>query len=205
MSRRSIALIWSLLGSSVMVGLAGCDQPPAEAKANPPAASYTPDSVRQAQLAAFRGEGPAVEELEGGKSSREELVRSYLSALETRDTALLKSMLLTQAEFAWIYYPTTAQGRPPYDLEPGLLYFMLTQHSGKGLGKALETLGGKHLAYAGHTCDPTASHEGENTIYGPCLVRAIQAPGDTAEGRLFGLVIERHGRWKFVSYANKLD
>jgi len=63
---------------------------------------------------------------------------------------------------------------------------MTSQHSAKGLGKALQMFGGKRLQYAGHTCDTVTSREGENTVYGPCLVRLVQAPGDTAEGRLFG-------------------
>ena len=29
--------------------------------------------------------------------------------------------------------------------------------------------------------------------------------GDSVVQRIFGPIIERRGRWKFVSYANKLD
>jgi hypothetical protein len=32
----------------------------------------------------------------------------------------------------------------------------------------------------------------------------MQAPGDTVDERLFGPIVERHGRFKFVSFANKL-
>jgi hypothetical protein len=114
-------------------------------------------------------------------------------------------MLLSKAEFGRLYYPTNPQARPPYDMEPGLFWFMLSQHSAKGLGKALDLMGGKTWRYAGHSCDSVVSHEGENTVYGPCLVRLVQAPGDTVDSRLFSLLLERGGRWKFVSYANKLD
>jgi hypothetical protein len=33
----------------------------------------------------------------------------------------------------------------------------------------------------------------------------VTATGDTIGERLFGLVVERGGVYKFVSYANKLD
>jgi hypothetical protein len=36
------------------------------------------------------------------------------------------------------------------------------------------------------------------------VVRRIEPRGDTVSVRLFGLLIERDGRWKFLSYANKL-
>ena len=83
---------------------------------------------------------------------------------------------------------------------------MLTsERGGRCDSKLLETLGGRTVPYAGHHCEGSASHEGQNTVVGPCLVRLMETPGDTVESRLFGLVLERGGRWKFVSYANKLD
>ena len=47
--------------------------------------------------------------------------------------------------------------------------------------------------------------EGENTVYGPCVVRWRGKAGDTVAVRLFGQIVERGGRFKFLSYANKLD
>ncbi|HWA56082.1 MAG TPA: hypothetical protein VG692_02455 [Gemmatimonadales bacterium] len=188
---------------SALILTTGCDRPPEPASAQAPA--FTPDSVRRAQLDSFLVGTPAMTDLEGGAASREALVRDFVTALEARDTTTLLSLLITRAEFGRLYYPTNPQAHPPYDLAPGLYWFMVSQHSAKGLGRALELLGGTALRYAGHSCDSTVSHEGENTVYGPCTVRLVQAAGDTSEGRLFSLLLERHGRWKFVSYANKLD
>ncbi len=199
---RLVTALWLGL---LFLPLAGCNRRPEPASAQPPSGSFTPDSTRQAQLTAFRQGTAEVQELQSGYPSREELVRRFLEALEAQDTASLRHLAIDRAEFGWIYYPTNPQAGPPYDLDPGLFWFMTSQHSAKGLGKALAAVGGKRLQYAGHSCDSTVSHEGENTVYGPCLVRLVQAPGDTAQVRLFSLVIERHGRWKFVSYANKLD
>ncbi len=190
-----------------LIFVAACDRPgptPAAA-ATPPGSTYTPDSTRAAQLAEFRAGLPELTALAGGAPSRDSLVTGLLAALATRDTATLNRLVLSRAEFAWLYYPTTQQALPPYDLDPATLWMLTSERGGRGQAKLLETLGGRTIPYVGHRCEGGASHEGQNTVYGPCVVRLAQAPGDTVESRLFGLVLERGGQWKFVSYANKLD
>jgi len=93
---------------------------------------------------------------------------------------------------------------PPYDLGPGLMWFLLEQNSRKGLVHALQDRGGRPLGYEGYRCDATPSRQGANTVWGPCLVRHRQPGGDVIEERLFALIVERQGRFKFVSLANKL-
>lgn len=175
--------------------------PPAAASAG----SYTSDSVRQAQLERFRAGLPAVAELSGGMPSRDSLVRAFLHGVGAGDTLLLQRLALTRAEWGWLYYPSNPEARPPYDLDPATMWFTTSQQGARGYARALEHLRGKPLAYAGHRCEGSASRQGENTVYGPCLVAVVQAAGDTVQGRLFGLIIERHGMYKFVNYANKLD
>lgn len=192
------------LAASALTGSVACKPDPvAQAEAQAPV--YTSDSIRRVQIDSFLVGQPEVQALAGGRASQDALVRDFVAALEAHDTTTLRGLLLTRAEFGRLYYPTNPQAKPPYDMEPGLFWFMLNQHSAKGLAKALEMLGGKPWPYAGFTCDSTASREGPNTVYGPCTVRLVQAKGDTAEARLFSLMLERDGMWKFVSYANKLD
>jgi hypothetical protein len=165
------------------------------------------DSVvpREVALARFREGIPELDTLVQGAASRDELVQRWVAAIETKDTAELARLLLTRAEFAWVYYPTTPQGLPPYDLSPALMWYLNEGNGAKGLKRLLEDRGGKPMGVVGYRCDEKVSREGENAIYGPCLVRRLQAPGDTVEERLFGLVLERRGRWKFVNYAMKYD
>jgi hypothetical protein len=137
-------------------------------------------------------------------ASRDALVRSFVRAIEAGDTARARSLVLTRAEFGWLYYATTPQGLPPYDLSPSLLWFLTEGGTAKGLGRLQEERGGRRMGYAGYRCDPTPSRQGANTVWGPCLVRRVEAPGDTVEERLFGLILERDGRYKFVSLANQL-
>jgi hypothetical protein len=171
------------------------------------AAGQAADSVvpREVALQRFREGLDSVAELSGGARSRDELVRRFIRALETRDTAEVRTLAMTKAEFAWLYYPTTPQGLPPYDLSPEMLWFLTFERSQQGIAHAFEQRGGQPLRYVGYACDPDVSIEGQNRVQGPCLVRRLQAPGDTVAERLFGLVIERGGRFKFVSYANRLD
>jgi hypothetical protein len=182
-------------------GAAACSETEAE-----PGKAAAVDSVipREESLRRFRLGLDSVDALTGSAASRDQLVRRFVRALETRDTAALRTLLMTKAEFAWVYYPTNPQGLPPYDLEPGLLWFLVDSRSRQGISAALEERAGRPLGFAGYSCDPVPSREGANTVVGPCLVHRVQAPGDTVKERLFGPIIERGGRYKFVSYANKL-
>jgi hypothetical protein len=163
--------------------------------------SSTPIDVA---LERFRRDLHRPTELSGGAKSREALVRQFVAALETSDTAALRQMLLQRDEFAWLYYPSTAFTKSPYELPPDLLWFQTQGQSDKGASLLLFDRAGAPLGYLGHDCD-LQRDEGENTIHGHCVVRRGTEAGDTVQDRLFGLIVERGGVYKFVSYANKLD
>jgi hypothetical protein len=191
-----------LLGVSAGAALA-CDRPDAQAKSPP----RRVDSVipREEALRRFRADLPAVDSLQGGRRSRDSLVTAYMAALAARDTAALVALAITRAEFGHLYYPTTPQGLPPYDLAPELMWWLLSQRSERGLRKALEVYGGQELTLLDYDCGSGESVEGENTVWGPCLVRFQRAAGDTVSRRLFTQIIGRGGRYKFLNYSNKLD
>jgi hypothetical protein len=155
-------------------------------------------------LRRFRGAMPRVSRLVRGQPSREKLVRAFVRAVEARDTAALQHMVLRRDEFAWLYYPSSPLSRPPYELAPSLMWFQLQGESNRGASRLLAERAGQSLVYAGHTCGQPRI-EGENRLYPYCGVRRVTAAGDTLTERLFGLIIERGGSYKFVSYANKLD
>ena len=158
---------------------------------------------RAEALRRFRAGIPPVDSLSGGATSRNALVRQYVGAIERRDTLVLRRLLLTRGEFAYLYYPTNPQGLPPYDLSPELMWFMLSTGSDKGITRVLQDLGGKRLGYTGYVCDSVPSREGANTVWGPCQVQLQPKAEDSSSQRLFSLIVERGGRYKFVSYSNK--
>jgi hypothetical protein len=191
---------------ALLLAAAACDR--ADARERRPVAQRPPEHVdsavpRAEEVRRFRdGLAPAAA-LTGGAATAGALVRQFASALERRDSAGFAPMLLSRAEFAWLYYDTSPIAHPPYDLSPGLMWFQMQGHSAKGLGHALEERGGRPLGYVGFSCDPPV-RQGQNLIHGNCLVRRIQAPGDTVTEALFGALIQRNGRFKFLSYANHL-
>lgn len=155
-------------------------------------------------LEKFRRGLPRPASLTGGEASREVLVGRFIAALEDSDTAALRRMVLQQGEFAWLYYPTTVLARPPYELPPDLLWFQMRGQTEKGASLLLAERAGTALGYLDHDC-ASQREEGENMVYGHCVIRRVTASGDTVRDRLFGLIVRRDGMHKFVSYANKLD
>jgi len=142
--------------------------------------------------------------LDSGAASLAGLMALFATRLERSDTAGLASLALTRAEFAYLYYPSVPEARPPYELSPGLLWFMIEGTSARGLRAALAERGGHPLGYAGYRCPGEPRDDGDNTVWPRCVVRRVQAAGDTVEERLFGPIVERHGVFKFVTFANKL-
>jgi hypothetical protein len=206
------ALTAALAAPAACGGAADRPAPPAAPAPNPPPNAAAPappgrvvDSIvpMAEQLRRFRaGLGPAPAALDGGAVSREALVRAYVRAVEARDTAALRRMVLSRAEFAFLYFPESPLARRPYEVPPGLLWFQITEGSNKGIVRALRRLGGRPLGYGGHACEGAPKREGPNRLWERCRVRVVRAPGDTAALRLFGSVLERGGRYKFVGYAN---
>ncbi len=199
-----------LMGVMLLAGCSSDRAAKAAAKAADSAAAPAPqhiDSVvsREVALERFRQGTQQVTAFSGGAKSRDALVKAWVTAIEKADTTALKAMLINRDEFAWLYYPTASQGLPPYDLSPSLLWFLTDGQTAKGLRRLLEERAGKPMHYLGYTCDPTSNREGENTSWGPCEIRQLRAPGDTVVERLFGLIVERGGVWKFLSYKGRFD
>jgi hypothetical protein len=184
--------------------LAGCGR--SEARAPSASAGRVVDSLvsREVALDRFRESLAVTDSLTGGAPSREDLVRAYLKALEKSDTAAFDRLVLTKAEFAYLYYPTAPQALPPYNLSPDLMWFMLFERSNQGVLRALRRYGGQRMELVDAECGTAGSREGENTVFGPCTVRWHDAKGGVSGARLFSQIVERRGRFKFLSDAINL-
>jgi hypothetical protein len=186
---------------AALLALAACAP---DAPAAPPAAqsSVIVDSIfpPEEAMRRFRAGLPEVDSLSGGASSRGELVRRFVRAVEQQDTAMLRELLLTRAEFAYLYFPTSRFARPPLRTDPALLWFQMQMNSEKGIVRLLRRKGGADAGFRGHACEDAPVVEGENRLWEQCTVRVA----DGRDDRWFGTVIERGGRYKLVSYANGL-
>jgi hypothetical protein len=192
----------------LMVIAAGCSS--GDATSRPQTAAV--DSPRtivdsvfsvEAEIARFKAarHGAAARRLEGGASSRDELVRRFVAALEQRDTAALRSLVLNAGEFIDLYYPTSLYARPPYKQSPELRWFLMQENSNKGFHRLLQRYGGRPAGYAGYRCADTPNVEGDNRIWDRCTIAWALHPTPL---RAFSTIIERSGRYKFMSWANDL-
>jgi hypothetical protein len=152
-------------------------------------------------LRRFRAGLPLVTKLSGGAPSRDDLVRRFVRAVEDRDTASVRAMVLSRAEFAYLYYPDSPFTREPHKQTAGLVWFFTQANSSKGITRVFDRLGGHPFRYRGYRCDPRPRRHGSNLLWENCLLQAGD-PGAMREMRLFGSIIERDGELKFVSYAN---
>ncbi|HEX6749492.1 MAG TPA: hypothetical protein VF092_19505 [Longimicrobium sp.] len=205
MSRRSV--IPALLLILPLVGCRGNDGE-AHAATPPVAAAPVPgthvDSILppEEEMRRFREGLPEPAALEGGERSREALVRAFVRAVERADTAAVRRMILSRAEFAYLYYPSAGYDRLPRRMSPDLLWFLTMQESEKGIGRLFERRGGTRLGYVSSRCYPRPRVEGRNRLWDRCRVTLRTVDGAKTE-RLFSTIIERDGRFKFVSYKNE--
>lgn len=149
--------------------------------------------------------------LTSGADNRESLTRTFLAAVSRQDTAALGRLLITRAEFAWLIFPKHRYAAPPYELDPATFWMQLQAQSQTGFHRVLKRYGGKPIAFLGLTCQRDTlqiitPHPIRSTpmIWSPCQVRyRVQGTSDsTFTKRLFGSIVMREGRAKFLTYSN---
>lgn len=170
------------------------------------AAGGVVDSIlpMEEQVRRFREGLEAPDTLRHAAPSREALVRQFLTAVSQSDTATLNALVLDRAEFAYLYYPSSAMSRPPYEAPPQLLWGQILASSNEGLPKVLARATGESIQPGALTCADSVSVEGENRLHQQCTMALRFGSGAPVTARWFGTIIERDGRFKFIGYANSL-
>lgn len=202
--RRLLILVGCLVSAATVAACAGDDAP---AKTEAPAYRGVIDSALPIDtlLRRFRAtipDTPTV--LTGGATTPEALARALLSALAAGDTAKVRSLVLSRAEFAWLHYPHTKWTKPPYEMGPELVWLQISAASEKGLVRLIRRYGGSPLRFEALLCPDGTERDGPNTVATGCQVRFAAADSAARELRLFGSLLNRGGRYKFISYANDL-
>ena len=136
-------------------------------------------------------------------SSRSALVKQFVRALEQNDTTALVKLVVDRAEFGFLIYPTSPNVAPPYRQSPDLVWLSRSASTDKALTRLFDRFGGKSLGYAGFTCPDSPDRQGANTLWSACVVSRVSA-GDTTRLRMFGAIVARAGRFKFLSLTNGL-
>ncbi len=153
------------------------------------------------QLRRFRAGLPRPAGLEGGSATADALARRFLAAVEHSDTADLRAMALTRAEFAYLYYPGSASARAPGREDPRIVWFLIQQNSETGIERALRKLGGRRLELRAWRC-PEATQSSALRVTEGCTVTFTIDGGAPQTLRLFGSILEKDGQYKLLSYAN---
>jgi hypothetical protein len=143
-------------------------------------------------------------QLDGGAPSRTALVSQFIRALERNDTTALDRLVVTRGEFGYLIYPTSPNAVPPYRQSPQIVWLSRSASTHKGMSRLLARFGGKSVPFAGYTCPESATHEGSNTVWARCAVKLARTATDTSTLRMFGGIVAREGRYKFLSLANGL-
>ena len=155
-----------------------------------------------AALAEFRADLPPVATLASASDGREALVERFVAAVAAADTADIRAMTMSAAEFGWLYYPTSPYTRPPTRQGAPLVWFLHMEGSRKGITRVLRRFGDQPLRLVDHACDAEPVVEGDNRLWTGCRLRVALPTGETVEHRFFGSILERGGRFKIFSYAN---
>jgi hypothetical protein len=156
------------------------------------------------QLRRFRENLPVADSLQHAAASRDALVREFLKAVSASDTVALNRLVLDRSEFAYLYYPTAAISKPPYEAPPQLLWGQILQASNDGLPRVLARAAGQSLTLSRVACADSIVSEGANRLHNACTVTVSIGRGAPVEARWFGTIIERDGRFKFIGYGNAL-
>ena len=151
----------------------------------------------QAQL------GPEPQSFSYGAESRDALVEAFVTAIERNDTTALARLVVNRREFGYLVYPTSPNVSPPYRQAPQLVWLQRSAMTNKSASRILERFGGRPLGFLGYQCSPTPVQQGENTLWDGCVVS--RRAGDASSSlRMFGPIIERGGRFKFLSLSTGL-
>ncbi|HLM67468.1 MAG TPA: hypothetical protein VK358_08075, partial [Longimicrobium sp.] len=179
-------------------------EPASPVPADVPAAAPAPTSAAaDSALAAFRATVMRVpERLEPAAATRDALVRGFVRAIEANDTTFFRDHVMNRGEFAYFFYPESEFTRPPRELPADFVWFYMQQDSEKGIGRALARHGGEPMGYTGYACAPQPRVMGRNRLWEGCVLRRVVG-GQTVEERWFGSILERDGRFKFVSFVNR--
>jgi hypothetical protein len=157
-----------------------------------------------AMIRRFQATLPRVNALgDGSAASRDALVEAFAAAVEDSSAARLHRLRLDAAEFGWLYFPESRYTTKPYELPPETLWMLMDQNSRKAETRLLRSFGGRPLGFAGYQCEAAPRREGPNRYWERCVV-TLAGPEGRRRMRLFGSIMERDGRFKFVSIANDL-
>jgi hypothetical protein len=200
-----LPIAWIGLVSMGLLPVA-CGSPPGETRATEQATETTSvvDSVfpMDVMLSRFRADLPEPDRLASGATRRDALVNGLVDALMASDTMAFERLAVNRAEFAWLYFPTSVNAKPPYELPPALAWFRLQEANRSGVFRALREYGGRRLDFRGYRCLPEPVTEGDNRLWTGCTLTIGRDGDKPTDVKFFSSILERDGHFAVLSYDN---
>ena len=168
---------------------------------------YVVDSILPVEemLRRFRAAvgGAPVIALRDGSASRDALVQRFMRAVVAADSNDLRAMAVNAREFADLIYPESPNTKPPYQQDPSLVWRTMQNPSASGLKRLVRRAGGVPVRLASYKCEAAEAKQGRNILWSGCFLTLVGEKGDTSTHRFFGTIVEREGRFKFMSFKNE--
>ena len=110
---------------------------------------YIVDSIFPAEeeIRRFNEGVPRPAGLTGGAPTAQELVRRFAAALQRHDTAALRAMHITRAEFGHFVFPESPHVRAPYKTKPLVIWMQVVSESQRGMARLLERAAGSAVTF----------------------------------------------------------
>ncbi len=162
---------------------------------------FTPEENLRRFQATVAGAPPAA--FTGGARSTDDLLRRYWALLSTGDTLAMRPLIVTRAEYAYLYFPESGEGEA--GIPPAIGWELLLAQTGRGLTRALGAAGRAPSSVVATVCSAVSQRAGRSTIYGPCGV-VIVHPGSAARDTVWVVktLIARDGVHKLMGLQNEL-
>lgn len=166
---------------------------------------YVIDSVftPEENMRRFRADlaAPANDRLSGGATSRDALVRQYWTLLVAGDTLAMTPLIVSRAEYAYLYFPESIEGAS--GMPPAVGWELIVRQSGRGLTRALFQARRGPATVLRTVCSDAPRTMGKNTLYGPCGV-VIRRDGTEETLWIVKSLVERDGIHKMLGLQNDL-
>ena len=162
---------------------------------------FPPAEAMRRFRAELSGTPPTV--LSGSIHSSDDLIRRYWRLLSNGDTTGLETLVLTKAEFAFLYLPESPEFKA--GMPPAIAWLLLERTASTALSKARQVAAASGaLPVTGTTCSRAAdAPKIDLNVFGPCgvIVRKGVAR-DTIW--IANRAVAYRGVMKLLSYANSL-
>lgn len=145
--------------------------------------------------------GPVPQRLSGGAPSTDALIRRYWDLLVAKDTLAMTPLIVSRAEYAYLYFPESVEGAN--GMPPHIGWELILSQTGRGLTRALLAAGRGPATVLRTECSSTPVRMGRSTVYGPCGV-VVRRAGFEETIWLAKTLIERDGVHKLLGLQNEL-